>query len=171
MPCRLAVICVAVVVGLSLSARADDPEEPGPLLNDGKYQGVVIGGDKLPPRAPKLPIKKGQQRLTWSGFQMKDGVPTVFLEVTGRPDYSVQSNGATLVVRLKRTTVHLRNNRRPLRLDAFDTTVKTVTTQPKGRDVEVHIETRTPNQSHRERIEPAAGGFQLLVIELPNRAG
>lgn len=141
-------------------------DTPKVLLNEGKYQGVVLGGDKLPPRAPK-PGKSNPQRLTWSGFQLKDGVPTVFLQTTGTPSYTISEKGAALVVRLNNTTVHLRNNRRPLKLDAFDTTVRSVAAHPRGRDVEVTIQTRTPNQAHRERVEPAAGGYQMLVIELP----
>jgi hypothetical protein len=141
---------------------------PRVLLNEGKYQGVAIGGDKLPPRAPK-PGKGGAQRLTWSGFQMKDGVPTVFLETTGTPSYTISEKNSALVVRLANTQVHLRNNRRPLKLEAFETTVRSVAAHPRGRDVEVQIETRAPGQPHRERVEPAAGGYQMLVIELPKQ--
>ena len=98
---------------------------------------------------------------------MKDGVPTVFLETTGTPSYSITEKGGALVVRLANTSVHLKNNRRPLKLDAFDTTVRSVAAHPRGRDTEVQIQTRSPGQQHRERVEPAAGGFQMLVIELP----
>jgi len=158
-------------------AEANQPKEepatattvpPKVLLNEGKYQGVAIGSDNLPPRAPK-PGKSGAQRLTWSGFQLKDGVPTVFLETTGTPAYTISDKGSTLIVRLSNTSVHLKNNRRPLKLDAFETTVRSVAAHSRGRDVEVQIETRGPGQPHRERVEPAAGGYQMLVIELPKK--
>jgi hypothetical protein len=42
-----------------------------------------------------------------------------------------------------------------------------VSTQPKGRDVRVTIKTRGAERpQHHERVEDAAGGFHLLVIEL-----
>src|SRR5690242_9240581 len=49
---------------------------------EGGYKGVAPGAQALPPHPPKLPLRKGPQRMTWPGFQVKDGVPTVFLEVT-----------------------------------------------------------------------------------------
>ena len=64
--------------------------------------------------------------------------------------------------------VPLRNNRRPLEVAAFDTAVKEVSTQAKGKDVKVTIKTKgTERPAHHERVEDAAGGFRMLVIELP----
>jgi hypothetical protein len=131
------------------------------------YQGVAPGADHLPPRAPKLPLKKGPQRLTWSGFQLKDGVPTVFLEVTGAPDYRIVESGGALTVTLKNTVAPLRNNRRALKVEYFKTAVKEVDTAAKGHDLAITIHTDGHDKpTHKERVEPAAGGFQLLVIEI-----
>jgi hypothetical protein len=135
---------------------------------DGGYKGVAPGAQALPPHPPKLPLKKGPQRMTWSGFQVKDGVPTVFLEVTSAPEYHVEEAPGAVVVTLKNTVVPLRNNRRPLDVTAFDTAVKEVSAQPKGRDVRVTIKTRGGERpQHHERVEDAAGGFRMLVIALP----
>ena len=57
---------------------------------EGAYKGVAPGAQALPPHPPRLPLKKGPQRMTWPGFQVKDGVPTVFLEVTAAPEYHVE---------------------------------------------------------------------------------
>jgi hypothetical protein len=134
---------------------------------DGKYQGVAPGGQALPPRAPKLPLKKGPQRLTWSGFQVLNGVPTVFLEVTGEPQYSVDDEPGALTVTLHNTIVPLKNNRRALDVNAFDTAVQAVEAVPKGHDVRVTIKTRgTGKPQHHEHVQEAAGGFRMLVIEL-----
>jgi hypothetical protein len=154
------------------SGKAVETGDPNLSLSgdkpvDGKYQGVVPGGQALPPRAPKLPLKKGPQRLTWSGFKVQNGVPTVFLEVTGEPQYSVDDEPGALTVTLHKTVVPLRNNRRTLDVNAFETMVQAVEAVPRGHDVRVTIKTRgTGKPAHHERVQEAAGGFRLLVIEL-----
>jgi hypothetical protein len=135
---------------------------------EGSYKGVAPGAQALPPHPPRLPLKKGPQRMTWSGFQVKDGVPTVFLELTSAPEYRVEDAPGEVVVTLKNTVVPLRNNRRALDVRGFETAVKEVSTQPKGKDVRVTIKTKSGDRpSHHERVEDAAGGFRMLVIELP----
>jgi hypothetical protein len=148
----------------------DDDDAPPPAQNltlnpGGVYHGVAPGKDALPPHPPRLPVKKGPQRLTWSGFQMKDGTPTVFLQTTAVPDYHVAETQGALVVTLKNTAIHLRNNKRPLRLEHFDTTVTRIEAAAKGKDTRVTIHTKG-KPDHEEHVEPAAGGFQFLVIEL-----
>jgi hypothetical protein len=135
---------------------------------EGTYKGVAPGAQALPPHPPKLPLKKGPQRMTWPGFQVKDGVPTVFLEVTSAPEYHVEDAPGAVIVTLKNTVVPLRNNRRALDVTGFATGVKEVSTQSKGKDVRVTIKTKGGDRpSHHERVEDAAGGFRILVIELP----
>ncbi len=150
--------------------------EAGPGAG-GHYSGVAPGSQNLPPRAPRLPLKSGPQRLTWPGFQVRDGVPTVFLELTGAPEYQVDATRGAVMVTLKNTVVPLRNNRRPLRVGEFGTAVKQIDTQPQkhrrggGREVRVVIRTTDASPPlHREHVEPAAGGFQLLVLELPPKS-
>src|SRR5258705_105390 len=67
--------------------------------------------------------------------------------------------------RLKNTVVHLRNNRRALDVKEFKTVVKEIDARPLGRDVRVTVRLRG-KASHHERVEEAAGGFKLLVVEL-----
>ena len=128
------------------------------------YQGVSPGGEHLPPRAPKLPAK-GPVRMTWPGFQVRDGVATVFLELTGDLDWSASEQPGRVVYLLRRTTVPLANNRRPLDVSAFGTVVKSVSARRKGRDVEVTVELKQKS-THRERSGDAAGGYRMLIIEL-----
>jgi hypothetical protein len=135
---------------------------------EGQYKGVAPGGPALPPHPPRLPVKKGPQRMTWPGFQLKDGVPTVFLEVTAPPDYAVQDAPGEVTVTLKNTTVPLKNNRRPLDVSGFQTSVTSVAAAKSGKDVRVTIKTKgSERPQHKERVESAAGGFSLVVIELP----
>ena len=106
--------------------------------------------------------------MTWPGFQLRNGVPTVFLELTAMPDYRIEEAPGEVTVTLRNTVVPLTNNRRPLDVTAFDTNVKMVAARRQGRDVRVTIRTRGAQRPpHREPIEDAAGGFHLLVIELP----
>jgi hypothetical protein len=175
------VVAWGASIGFASAARAqsaDDTEAPPMLrgnlnVNDknhapGDYKGVAPGATALPPHPPRMPVRKGPQRMTWPGFQLRNGVPTVFLEVTGMPDYQIEEAPGEVIVTLKNTTVPLTNNRRPLDVTAFDTSVKNVAAKKKGRDVRVTITTRGGQPPvHRERIEDAAGGYQLLVIELP----
>lgn len=136
---------------------------------EGSYKGVAPGSSALPPHPPRLPVKRGPQRMTWSGFQVKNGVPTVFVETTAVPEYHVEDAPGEVVVTLKNTVVPLRNNRRPLDVSAFDTDVKEVVAQPKGHDLRVTIKTKgNERPQHHERVEDAAGGFRMLVIELPS---
>jgi len=171
----LLALCLIAVPGSS--ARAEDKaakdddgaassdEKPVTVNPGGEYHGVAPGAQNLPPHPPKLPMRKGPQRLTWSGFQIKDGIPTVFVEVTGSPNYSVEEQKDALVVTLRNTVVPIRNNRRPLRVEEFGTAVKTVETESHGATTRVVIHGDGP-LGHQERIEPAHGGFQLLVIQV-----
>jgi hypothetical protein len=146
-------------------APADD-DPPTPLrLGPATYKGVAPGAPNLPPRAPKLPVA-GPARMTWPGFQVRDGVPTVFLELTGTVEWSVAAQPGKIVYTLKNTTVPVRNNRRALDVRAFKVPVKEIDARPKGKDVRVTVVVRS-KVDHREHVEDAAGGFKLLVIELP----
>jgi hypothetical protein len=134
---------------------------------EGVYHGVAPGASNLPPHPPKLPLRRGPQRMTWPGFQVKDGVPTVFLEVTGPPSYTLKAERGALIITLKDTVVPIRNNRRELKVKEFKTAVQDIETRATGRTVTVTIRTRVGAvPAHAEHVEPAAGGFQLLVIEL-----
>jgi hypothetical protein len=135
---------------------------------EGAYAGVSIGGEGLPPHPPKLPVK-GPQRMTWPGFQVRDGVPTVFLQTTGTPDYAVHTAPGAILVTLHGTKIQLRNNRRPLKVAEFGTAITEVTAKPHGHDVIVTIKHKGET-AHRERVESSAGGFHLLLVELPSPA-
>jgi len=167
-------VSLLVVSAAAWAQSESDDSEKGNLNvtekggAEGSYKGVAPGAQALPPHPPKLPVKKGPQRMTWSGFQVKDGVPTVFLELTSAPEYRVEDAPGEVVVTLKNTVVPLRNNRRALDVRGFETPVKEVSTQTKGKDTRVTIKTKGGDRpSHHERVEDAAGGFRMLVIELP----
>ncbi len=132
---------------------------------EGAYEGVSIGGEGLPPHPPKLPMS-GPQRMTWPGFQIRDGVPTVFLQTTGAPNYAVTESPGVIVVTLRGTKIQLHNNQRPLDVREFKTSVTEVAAKPRGHDVVVTIRHKG-DATHHERVESSAGGYQLLLVELP----
>jgi hypothetical protein len=134
---------------------------------EGNYAGVSLGGQGLPPHPPKLPLK-GQQRMTWPGFQIRDGVPTVFLQTTGAPNYAVADTAGAIRGTLRGTKIQLRNNQRPLKVAEFGTPITEVSAKPHGKDVVVTIKHKG-TAAHREHVEPGAGGFQMLVVELPGK--
>jgi hypothetical protein len=147
---------------LKLQQGKVDPAHP-----EGSYAGVSIGGEGLPPRPPKLPVA-GPQRMLWPGFQVRDGVPTVFLQTTGVPNYAVRETANAIQVTLRGTKIQLRNNRRPLKVAEFGTAITEITAAPRGKDVVVTIKHKG-GAAHRERVEASAGGYQLLVVELPGK--
>lgn len=146
----------------------DDKKPRGKLILNpaGTYAGVAIDTQKLPPNVPPTP-PSGPPQLTWSGFQLENGVPTVFLQLSGVPQYTVTETNGAVVLLLKNTSVHRKNNRRPLRLEAFETSVRSVETKAKGKDLQVIIKTAKPNSAHTERIQAGASGYQILLIQIP----
>jgi hypothetical protein len=105
--------------------------------------------------------------MTFPGFQVRAGVPTVFFQLTGPVAWSVHEGSDKLVYTLTQTSVPLANNRRPLDVSGFGTPVKAVEAKQHGRDVEVTIRT-TKRVAHKEHTESSAGGYKFLVIELPS---
>lgn len=139
-----------------------DPSHP-----EGVYAGVSIGSQNLPPHPPRLPLK-GPARMTWPGFQVRDGVPTVFLQTTGTPNYAVTETPGAIRVVLRGTKIQLRNNRRPLKVAEFGTNVTEIAAAQRGSEVVVTIKHKG-EAGHRERVEPSTTGLQLLVVEVPGK--
>ncbi len=163
-----------------VAAKAGDSDEDAPRLvsnpprgkraaaadakPDAPYQGVAPGGAALPPHASR-PGASRPAKMLWPGFQVRDGVPTVFVELTAPVEWSVADSGRGLVYTLKDTTIPLRNNTRPLRVAEFGTDVESVDVRKAGRDVRITIATKR-KVGHLERTEEAAGGYKLLLVEL-----
>ena len=95
----------------------------------------------------------------------------MFVELTAPPDYKVEEHKGGLLVTLKNTVVPLKNNRRPLRVGAFDTAVTDVETHEKGRDTQVVISHqgrggRPPRarRGGRRRLSDAGDRAALLEV-------
>lgn len=147
------------------SDEDDDDAKVAPGRQRPVYHGVTPGQDRPPPPAPKGPPDKGFPRVTWVGFNVRAGVPTVFVQLSRPVAWSVAEEKGQLVYTLVGADVPLANNRRPLQVQEFGTAVKTVSARKRGRDVEVVISIGA-RVSHVERIENATGGMKFLVVEL-----
>src|SRR4051794_7127333 len=77
------------------AAAAGEDDDSAPPVALGApvmpYQGVAPGTDRMPPRAPRLPVK-GPARLTWPGFQVHEGVPTIFLQLSSPVEWEVREH-------------------------------------------------------------------------------
>ena len=127
------------------------------------YRGVVPGGTKAPPHAPK---KKNPVRVTWTGFQMReDGGSRVFVQLTADAPFQVTEVGSALHVTIKGARLNLRNNGRPLDTHFFATPVKSIHATEKGGEVVLVIECKG-HANHSEKTE-SQGGYQFLMIDFP----
>ena len=145
--------------------EADD--DPFYTVNPiGYYQGVSVGGGNLPPFAPKE-VGGDSAVLTWTGFQRKQASSQVFFQLSAsvEPDITVESG--RVFIKLPRTAVKIRNNRRSLITKYFKTPINEVKVSRAGKDVLVVLELRweaTPSW----RFEVGQNGYQVLIVEFPD---
>jgi len=79
---------------------------------EGAYSGVTLsGGD--PPATTKVP-PEGLAAVTWPGFRSSQEGSEVFLQLTGDVTYKDRLQGNRIIITLDKTTVLLKNNRRPV---------------------------------------------------------
>lgn len=152
--------------------EGEEPSLPGPGPGDERkpalkmrYKGVAPGRAELPPSPPRLPLAGGPQRLTWPGFQVRDGKATVFLQLSGPVEYSVSERSGALVVTLHDTVVTLRNNLRPLSVAEFRTPVRRVSFEARKGTVVVTVAIKG-EVAHQERLEKAENGFSMLILQV-----
>ncbi|MCS6915036.1 MAG: hypothetical protein RMK29_05515 [Myxococcales bacterium] len=148
--------------------HGEEPMAPGSHSAGGpqlkmRYHGVAPGRNELPPRPPKLPLAKGPQRLTWPGFQVREGKPTLFLQLTGAVEYSISHRPGQVILTLHDTVATLRNNLRPLLVQEFGTVVREVRLQRSKKDIVVTVLVRG-QVAHTEKMEQAENGYFMLLL-------
>jgi hypothetical protein len=134
----------------------------------GYYQGVSVGGSNLPPFAPKE-IGGDSAVLTWTGFERGEASSRVFIQLSATVEPEISVEGMRVFVKLPRTSVTTRNNRRSLITRYFKTPITEVKINRAGKDVLVVLELRweaTPSW----RFETGSNGYQVLVLEFPDTA-
>jgi hypothetical protein len=132
----------------------------------GYYQGVSLGGGNLPPFAPKE-IGGQSAVLTWTGFERDESSSRVFVQLSAAVEPQISVEGMRVLVKLPRTSVKIKNNRRSLITRYFKTPVNEVKISRAGKDLLVILELRweaTPSW----RFEAGQNGYQVLVLEFPD---
>lgn len=145
---------------------ADDPfYAVNPI---GYYQGVSVGGG-TPPYAPQE-IGGESAVLTWTGFERGEASSRVFFQLSAAVEPEITPEAGRVLVKLPRTSVTVRNNRRSLITKFFKTPVTEVEVKRAGKDLVVVLELRwaaTPSW----RFESGANGYQVLVLEFSDTQG
>jgi len=102
--------------------------------------------------------------LTWAGFERAHEGSRVFLELNAEADYSVDSSGLAIVIRLRNTKVNVRNNLRALDLRYFKTPVRSVKVRRRGRDTVARIVLKHAAEPSISIVD-GKEGYKLLVVQ------
>ncbi|MCS6798449.1 MAG: hypothetical protein NZ898_07960 [Myxococcota bacterium] len=144
-----------------VGAQAPAPSEPRPV---GAYTGVVPGMTNPPPMRPANPRPAV---VTWPGFQSRpDGASRVFVQTSAPVRTEIVRQGSAHVLLLRDCSVGLRNHRRPLETQYFETPVLRVHLERRGRDVAVVMQMRaeaTPTVS----ASTGPDGLHYVYVEFP----
>lgn len=135
----------------------------------GYYQGVSTSGGNLPPYAPKE-IGGDSAVLTWTGFERGDAGSRVFFQLSALVEPEITVQGMRVFIKLPRTSIKIRNNRRKLITKFFKTPVTEVKINRSSKDVLVVLELRwetTPTW----RFENGSNGYQVLLVEFSDVQG
>jgi hypothetical protein len=146
---------VGCVLLLGVGVRADP------------YQGVTPGGTHDPPRSEAV-FRTSQPLMTWPGFQMLPGGGSrVFIQVSSEPRFETRDEPGRFVILLEGTGVHLRNTRRPLETRYFNTPVKRVRVERRGKQVAVILELRAEAAPRVRTKAGPDGRFHYVLVDFP----
>jgi len=161
----LAFFLVLFALGAAAALAQEVTPTPAGPRAVGSYAGVTPGTGNLPPRAPRQPSEA--RLMTWPGFQARpDGASRFFIQTTQPVVHEMRVETGRVVILLKQTRLHLRNNRRPLETRYFNTPVSRAWIERRGHDLAFVLELRaqaTPVVS----TQPAENGYHYLFVELP----
>ena len=138
---------------------------PGSVFKNGYYRGVVPGQSHIPPRARRL-AKTRRNYVVWPGFEMLDGGGSrVFIQSTRPVTYTREDAPGRIVIVLRNTRIHLRNNRNPLVTEHFNTPVAEAYLTRRGRDTLLVLEMKTEVTPTVRQV--SENGYHFLFIEFP----
>jgi len=131
------IVCCAVA-----STAFGQTQSESQILRTGPYLGVQPGANDSAPGKADARSQGAIRQVTWVGFQMAGPGGRVFIQSTESPQYDVVASDALqVVVELKNSRLHTRNESRPLDTTFFPTAVQSVTAkQLKGSIVRVTIQ-------------------------------
>lgn len=141
---------------------------PNPI---GYYSGVSVEGNETPPR-PVAKTNRPPAVLTWNGFERTPTGSRVFFQLSSDTEFEVTQKGTTIVVRMKRTKINVRNNMRMLDLRYFKTPVRSVKVSKKGKDtVATVVLDRNVTPSSKLISGKRGSGYKLIVLEFTHPTG
>ena len=131
----------------------------------GEYDGVKTGTDNKPPG----PDVSGKGRfVTFPGFEMlPDGRSRVFVQTSARVEPRVTQSGGRFEIVLPQTRVHLRNNRRPLETEYFETPLRRASVVQREADAVLVLEMKKRIDSVQVHVEEGEEGYHFVFVELP----
>jgi hypothetical protein len=156
--------CALAALALAQDQVPEDSVQQGRPV--GSYAGVAPGSGNLPPRAPSQPATA--QLMTWPGFQARpDGASRFFLQTTQPVVHDVQRQNRRVVITLRNTQLHLRNNRRTLETLYFNTPVSRMRIQRRGRDLTFVLDLRA-DVAPSVSTQTGENGYHYLFVEFPS---
>ncbi|MCH9684468.1 MAG: hypothetical protein K0V04_23740 [Deltaproteobacteria bacterium] len=142
--------------------RTHDPSyaAPNPV---GFYSGVSVSGNHVPP-LPAKTLGAPPTVLTWTGFERAPEGSRVFLQLSDEAVHTVDQKGQTIKIRLRNTTVNVRNNMRRLDLRYFRTPIREVKVVRRGRDTVVTVQLKRVATPVVQIVDGKAG-YKLMVVQ------
>ena len=113
------------------------------------YRGVIPGTRDTVEHFEKTQKQGGTNQLMWVGFQPRDATTRVFFQTTREANYTMSSEGNTIIVTFFDTKLAAKNNGRFIDTSFFNRNVTRIESNKKGKNVEVRISLR---ESERPQV-------------------
>lgn len=138
--------------------------DPGARFKNGSYRGVVPGENNLPPQARRLKRTR-RNFVTWPGFEMTEGGSRFFVQSTRPVEYSRTDEQGRIIITLRNSRIHLRNNRNPLVTEHFNTPVARASLRHRRRNTQLVLEMKVEVTPTIRQV--SQGDYHFLFIEFP----
>jgi len=127
------------VVRFQGGRSANVPASQLDLKPEEMYRGVIPGTRDSVEQFEKNQKQTGPNQLTWVGFQPRDASTRVFFQTTREPNYTMSTEGSTIIVTFFDTKLAAKNNGRFIDTSFFNRNVTRIESKKKGKNVEVRI--------------------------------
>ncbi len=182
---RSVVLSVALLLGLAVGLAAlvatgrtqaqtdgDSHASVSPTRRVGEYAGVRSGSAQAPPRARAVTRARAARRpatlITWPGFEPRaDGTSRFFLQLSGPAQHETHSSDGKFEVVLHGVRTHLRNTRRWLRTQHFNTPVQRARVERRGRNDLAFVFHLRAGSVPSVTSSAGEGGYQYVYVDFP----
>ena len=133
-------LCIVFCCALS-SPAIGQPSSEDQTLRTRYYLGVQPGSNDVAPGKKDVRSRGAIKQVTWVGFKMSGLVGRVFIQSTESPEYDViASDPLEVIIELRNSRLHTKNEGRPLDTTFFPTAVQSITAkQLRGNKTRVTI--------------------------------